>query len=205
MLLAQLLVVLMTCGFGAALDAMGGVTVDDQPIVVKVTQGETGADGEVFVVSQGSVGDGEGEEEKVSVQCIVLGAGADGGLKDLRMATAPGGFVWHSADDSDGKVLIRAFSAGDEDDDGPHVLKRYIDKAVTVTFEKDQRVTGTLLSFDAGTLVVQPDGEGPRNITRSEIRDIRFAKLPAGLRTRPTLMWRLKSQKAARQRNFEVA
>ncbi|MDP6544649.1 MAG: zf-HC2 domain-containing protein [Phycisphaerae bacterium] len=85
------------------------------------------------------------------------------------------------------------------------VLKRYVDKPITIV-PKDARdpVTGVLMSFDARTLVVQaPDGS-VRNIERAHIRSIAFAKLPAGLLTRPTLLWELENRAAARQK-FEVA
>ena len=85
------------------------------------------------------------------------------------------------------------------------VLKRYVDEAITIV-PKDARkpVTGVLMSFDARTLVVRMvDGE-VRNIDRAHIRSIAFARLPAGLLTRPTLLWGLENRAAARQK-FEVA
>ncbi|HUU60107.1 MAG TPA: hypothetical protein VMZ50_11230, partial [Phycisphaerae bacterium] len=67
------------------------------------------------------------------------------------------------------------------------VLKRHVDKPVTVTFKKGGRpASGKLLSFDDRTLVIAPEGEGPRTITRGEVKAIVFAKLPEGLLTRPT-------------------
>ncbi len=85
------------------------------------------------------------------------------------------------------------------------VLKRHIDQTLSVTFKKGGMLTGTLLSFDGVTLVIQPPGEGPRNVAREQVKDIRFARLPKGLLTTPTLMWLLHSAAAARAQQFEVA
>jgi hypothetical protein len=85
------------------------------------------------------------------------------------------------------------------------VLRKYVGKPVTAVFRKDDRpVSGTLLSFDARSLVIRPDGQGPRTITREELSGIDFPKLPAGLLSRPTLLWRLANQ-AASEQQFEVA
>jgi len=85
------------------------------------------------------------------------------------------------------------------------VLKRYVDKDITI-LPKDggKPVTGVLMSFDAAVLVVRmPDG-GLRNIERAHVRSIALAKLPAGLLTRPTLVWGLENR-GARKQQFEVA
>ncbi len=85
------------------------------------------------------------------------------------------------------------------------VLKRYVDKAITIMPKDGGRpVTGVLMSFDASVLVVRmPDGS-LRNIERAHVRSIAFAKLPSGLLTRPTLVWGLENR-AARKQKFEVA
>lgn len=87
------------------------------------------------------------------------------------------------------------------------VLNRYIDQNVTVTFkdcEKCQPVSGVLLSFDDRTLVLRPQGQGPRNIERSQVKAIGFRKLPKGLRATPTLLWQVDNRGPAVQQ-FEVA
>jgi len=84
------------------------------------------------------------------------------------------------------------------------VLKRHIDQAIAVVFQDGRSATGTLLSFDDATLVIRPDGAGPRNVSRENIRAVTFAKLPKGLLSRPTLVWELANRAAARQQ-FEVA
>ncbi len=84
------------------------------------------------------------------------------------------------------------------------ILRKYVDKPITVVFRDGPAVSGTLLSFDGGTLVVQPAGEGPRSLTRDQVRAIRFAALPEGLLSKPTLLWRLDNSAPAAQQ-FEVA
>ena len=84
------------------------------------------------------------------------------------------------------------------------VLKRYVDRPVTAVFKDGQAVTGSLLSFDDAALVLQPPGEGPRNISRERLRAITLAELPEGLLTKPTLVWLLQNRAAAEQ-EFEVA
>jgi hypothetical protein len=85
------------------------------------------------------------------------------------------------------------------------VLKRYIDQAITI-MPKDggKPVTGVLMSFDALVLVVRMPDTSLRNIERTHVRSIGFAKLPSGLRTRPTLVWGLENR-GARKQKFEVA
>ena len=84
------------------------------------------------------------------------------------------------------------------------VLKRYIDKPITIEFQKGDSATGTLLSFDGVSLVIRPEGEGPRTVSREHVRAIRFEKLPEGLLSKPTLVWDLQNN-AAREQQFEVA
>jgi len=85
------------------------------------------------------------------------------------------------------------------------VLAKHIGKGLTVLFKDGQSVGGTLLSFDGGTLVIQPTGQGPRNIARREVAAVMFAELPQGLLTTPTLLWQLASPARRTQRQFEVA
>jgi hypothetical protein len=84
------------------------------------------------------------------------------------------------------------------------VLKRYVDKPITIEFRKGEPATGTLLSFDGASLVIRPEGEGPRTVAREHVRAIRFEKLPEGLLSKPMLVWDLQNN-AAREQQFEVA
>ena len=84
------------------------------------------------------------------------------------------------------------------------ILQKHIDKTVRVAFTDGTEATGTLLGFDGATLILQPTSEGPRNISRANVRAIAFDKLPKGLLTTPTLLWRLQND-AASDQQFEVA
>ncbi len=85
------------------------------------------------------------------------------------------------------------------------ILNRYVDRPVTAVFRDGQTVAGALLSYDAQSLVLQPEGEGPRTITQAELRAIGFDALPDGLRTQPTLQWHLDSSAGADRAALEVA
>jgi len=84
------------------------------------------------------------------------------------------------------------------------LLEKYIDRPIAVTFKDGGSVRGELLSFDASNLVLQPDGGGPRTVSREKVRAVTLAKLPEGLLSRPTLVWKLNNTGPAIQR-FEVA
>jgi hypothetical protein len=76
------------------------------------------------------------------------------------------------------------------------ILDRYIDKEIGYVQEKDGAVVkqwkGTLLSSNQGQLVVQtPDGL--RFLTYAD-PGIRLPSLPDGLITKPTLVWKLRSE-----------
>ena len=89
------------------------------------------------------------------------------------------------------------------------VLETHIDSEVTVVLKPvaadgdapaaPQAVRGRLLAAGAGALVLAVDGE-PRAIRRRKVRAIRFGELPAGLRTRPTLVWKIRNGAGRRQR-----
>ena len=76
------------------------------------------------------------------------------------------------------------------------ILQRYLDQGVEVVLKEGAVKSGDLLSFDGGSLVLRaPDG-GVSLVTREQIVDLRFPKLPEGLRTRPTLVWLTQAQAA---------
>ncbi|GAH68869.1 unnamed protein product, partial [marine sediment metagenome] len=84
------------------------------------------------------------------------------------------------------------------------ILRKHIDRPVSVLFKAGGTVSGTLLSYDGRTLVIQPAGQGPRNVARQQIRALTFAALPEGLLSRPTLVWLVHNTAPAAQQ-FEVA
>ena len=78
------------------------------------------------------------------------------------------------------------------------VLERYVDKDVSV-LGKDGKVTsGTLLSFDGASLVINRK-PGIAIVNRMEVKEVQFPDLPGGLITKPTLVWLLENQGAARR------
>jgi len=68
------------------------------------------------------------------------------------------------------------------------VLDRYVDKQITVIGKDGKSTTGTLLSFDGSSLVLNRD-PGIAIINRMEVKEIQFPDLPGGLITKPTLVW----------------
>jgi hypothetical protein len=76
------------------------------------------------------------------------------------------------------------------------LLDKYIDKKITVITRDGGLAEGTLLSADPGQLILS----GPQGIDLvprgKNVKDIRFSSLPAGLLTRPTLVWKVKAAEA---------
>ena len=79
------------------------------------------------------------------------------------------------------------------------LLERYVDQPIDVATKDDQVKRGTLLSFDPGSLVLQDAGGGLTLLNRGEVRQVGLKELPKGLITRPTLVWRVKSESAGDQ------
>ena len=78
------------------------------------------------------------------------------------------------------------------------LLDKYIDKKVGVVTKQGTRYDGTLLSFDRGQLVVQGD-KGLFMIQRPDnVQNVEFGSLPEGLLTRPTLVWKVATEKPGR-------
>jgi len=72
------------------------------------------------------------------------------------------------------------------------VLDRYVDKPITVIGKDGKSTTGTLLSYDGGSLVLNRD-PGIAIVNRLEIKEIQFPELPGGLITKPTLVWTIEN------------
>jgi hypothetical protein len=73
------------------------------------------------------------------------------------------------------------------------LLEKYVDQPIEVVTKQDNKYSGTLMSYDDQQIVIAGDPKGgPENmIHRENVRDVTFPKLPAGLITKPTLVWRL--------------
>jgi hypothetical protein len=68
------------------------------------------------------------------------------------------------------------------------IADKYLDKEITV-YLKDQTFKGVLLSHDGSNLILKTDTEVVKQISKSNVLNIEFPKLPEGLITRPTLVW----------------
>lgn len=82
------------------------------------------------------------------------------------------------------------------------LLGKYIDKEITVLTKDGSRYSGSLLSFDANQLVIRQEGEkgGIVMVQRGDnVKDIQFGALPEGLITKPTLVWKLATEKVGQQ------
>ncbi|HUU09763.1 MAG TPA: DUF4139 domain-containing protein [Phycisphaerae bacterium] len=76
------------------------------------------------------------------------------------------------------------------------LLDKYIDAEISVTTQQGKRYEGTLLSFDAQQLIIQGARGGLYMIQRpNNVQNVEFGKLPAGLLTRPTLVWQVATAK----------
>ena len=79
------------------------------------------------------------------------------------------------------------------------LLSKYVDKTVTVQVvqgTQSAEITGTLLSAGDGLVLRGADGQ-IRAI--NQYSNLRFAELPGGLITRPTLLWDISARKAGEQ------
>jgi hypothetical protein len=82
------------------------------------------------------------------------------------------------------------------------LLEKYIDKQIAVLTKDGSRYSGKLLSFDANQLVIRQDGEKTEIVMvqrGDNVKDIQFGALPEGLITKPTLVWKLATEKVGQQ------
>jgi hypothetical protein len=87
------------------------------------------------------------------------------------------------------------------------LLEKYIDKQIAVLTKDGSRYSGNLLSFDANQLVIRQEGDkaeivnpGIVMVQRGDnVKDIQFGALPEGLITKPTLVWKLATEKVGQQ------
>ncbi|HUI06718.1 MAG TPA: DUF4139 domain-containing protein [Verrucomicrobiae bacterium] len=82
------------------------------------------------------------------------------------------------------------------------LLEKYIDKPIAVLTKDGSRYAGTLLSFDGNQLVIRQAGEKAEIVMvqrGDNVKDIQFGALPEGLITKPTLVWKLATEKVGPQ------
>lgn len=82
------------------------------------------------------------------------------------------------------------------------ILARYIGNEVTLA-SKDQTIIGKLLSANTYQIVVQTGDGNIMMITDNSKYTITVKDLPDGLITKPTLVWKIQSEKAGNQ-DFEI-
>jgi hypothetical protein len=82
------------------------------------------------------------------------------------------------------------------------LLQKYIDRQIAVLTKDGSRYSGNLLSFDANQLVLRQTDQKSElvMIQRGDnVKDIQFGALPEGLITKPTLVWKLATEKIGQQ------
>ncbi|MCI0496261.1 DUF4139 domain-containing protein, partial [candidate division KSB1 bacterium] len=69
------------------------------------------------------------------------------------------------------------------------IAEKYLDKDITIILKDKNTFTGQLLSYDGGYFTLKTESGVIKLISRDNIANIDFPKLPEGLITRPTLVW----------------
>lgn len=79
------------------------------------------------------------------------------------------------------------------------LLDKYIDHAISIVGRDGDVIDGRLLASDEGGIILSNES-GIQLISReTNVKDIRFSKLPDGLLTRPTLVWKVRSEGGGEQ------
>lgn len=78
------------------------------------------------------------------------------------------------------------------------LLEKYVDQEISVVTEDGTAYTGTLLNGQ-GDVILQDQGGKITSLRREVIRTYNFPALPAGLITRPTLVWTVDAATEGRQ------
>jgi len=80
------------------------------------------------------------------------------------------------------------------------LYNRYLDQEIRMTLSDGTEYAGVLLSARGGSVIIERQrDEAVILVEQSDIRDVRFPSLPAGLITRPTLRWLVRSPQAGDQ------
>jgi len=73
------------------------------------------------------------------------------------------------------------------------LLDKYVDRMISVITDDGSKYSGRLLSYDNAQIVLQGNDQLYMIQRPDNVRNIEFSKLPEGLLTRPTLVWRIKT------------
>ncbi len=79
------------------------------------------------------------------------------------------------------------------------ILQKYLDQSVQLFTKEGKIFEGKLLSA-GGTVVLEKKDGGIQSIAMANVQNVDFPKLPAGLITRPTLVWYLSNEKDGKHR-----
>ena len=80
------------------------------------------------------------------------------------------------------------------------IANKYVDNAVTVFLKDANKISGTLLSHEFDNLLLETEAGIIKSLAKSNIINIDFPKLPEGLITRPTLVWKIQNEKPGQQK-----
>ena len=83
------------------------------------------------------------------------------------------------------------------------ILQKYIDQVIQLFTKEGKLFEGKLLSSGGNVVLEKKDG-GIQSIATANIQNVDFPKLPAGLITRPTLVWYITNEKAGKN-NMETS
>lgn len=79
------------------------------------------------------------------------------------------------------------------------ILQKYIDQSVQLFTKEGKIFEGKLLSAGGNVVLEKKDG-GIQSISLANVQNVDFPRLPAGLITRPTLVWHLSNEKDGKHR-----
>jgi hypothetical protein len=174
----------LLCLLGSALALAGAAFAADKP--------ETGVALTIYNQNFGVVREKRNVEVKEKVGTIrfdEVAAQIDGTSVQFKSLTDPAATVLEQNYEYD---LVSA----------DKLLQKHIDRQITVLTKDGSRYSGNLLSFDANQLVLRQFGEKGDIVMvqrGDNVKDIGFGALPEGLITKPTLVWRLASEKPGKQ------
>ena len=127
------------------------------------------------------------------IRSLNIPAAGDVRFADVAMRIDPTTVHFKSLTDPAAKLLEQNYQYDLVSAD--KLLKKYIDRPIDV-IASGQTYSGTLLSFDGSQIVLAEDGGGITMVQRADnVKDIRFKVLPEGLLTRPTLLWKVWTDK----------
>jgi hypothetical protein len=79
------------------------------------------------------------------------------------------------------------------------ILEKYVDYKVSLIGEDGATITGKLLSISGNSIVLETEKDGLVMLPEVDDYKINVADLPEGLITRPTLVWKVLSNKTAKK------